>query len=132
MADTTPEEIERAKKWAAMQCPPVTVGPVKSATGATLYWFVNLPEWVWDGSLEHDELRAPWVRESLPWYYLALALRPVFNSVAPVLFEEAAKVCDAESDNALIPGWRSRGDSHDRELGHLIASNLAAAIRGMK
>lgn len=86
--DPTPDEIARAKRWAALQTPPVRTNLVQ--TGYSAVVVIGLPNWV----------RIPRGRygdDTAVWSALALALRPVFNSVGPVIREECAAVTDRMS-----------------------------------
>jgi hypothetical protein len=121
MSDPTADEIARAKRWAAMQTPEVTVTEYHANYGHEIdEW----PDWMGDDVVDlHPSADAAWSA-------LALALRPVFASVGLVIREECAAVCDAEAYNARTR--QDHNDAHDRELGYLVSSNLAAAIRAMQ
>ena len=108
MTEPTDAEIARAKRWAAMQTPPVTV----QDNGDDGF------EWT-AGPLG---LPIPYRRTAdAAWSALAIALRPVFASVGPVLFEEAAKVCESTPVNLRELSFASERLEY-----------AAAAIRAMK
>lgn len=77
--DLTGEELERAKRWAAMQTP-----LVECRTGFTGFWFHKLPPFV----NSHNVARSDFGNPDAAWSALALALRPIFASVGPVVREE--------------------------------------------
>lgn len=71
----TAEEIALAKRWAAMQVPPVTVeiSQLRTRRGEWRFW--NQPDWL---SLDYFE------SEDAAWAFLTT----VFNAVRPVIAEE--------------------------------------------
>ena len=79
----TPAEVERVKRWASMQSPKVTVE--QSNMGGDV-WFIKADPPMW--------LRVDWIHddEYAAWSALALALRPVFASIAPVVRDECIQV----------------------------------------
>lgn len=85
MTAPTDDELARCRRWAAMQDRPVTC-----LNGFTGFWLHPLPEII--GS--HTDARGSYPNPDAAWSALAIALRPIFASVAPVLFEEAAKVME--------------------------------------
>lgn len=103
MPDVTPDEIARAKRWAAMQTPPVTVEKMSESAcyiRCVPYWLVKNM-----GNL-HPTFDSAWSA-------LALALRPVFASVAPIVREECAQECDAF---ASVDGIAQKCAAEIREL----------------
>lgn len=89
--DPTPDEVARAKKWAAMQTPPVTVTEYHIRYGHELD---ERPEWLGD---DMDDL---FPSEDAAWHALALALRPVFDSVEGVILDD---VIELIQDKTPIP-----------------------------
>lgn len=111
--DPTPDEVERAKKWAAMQTPPVTVEPMSEAAS----YIRCVPFWLVQNMANLH------VSNDAAWTALARALRPVFASVAPIVREECAAVCDASVNWRQSPhiqiGLQHAAVAHARELAGL-------------
>lgn len=122
MTAPTDAELARAKHWAAMQNPPVTVELV-GWTGTSQ--IVGLPEWLMMRTSYSNVPSEYWA-----WSALTLALRPIFASVGAVLFEEAAEVADlvhAEQgkpkphDPSYIEGWLDAADIIEQRIRRLAA-----------
>lgn len=110
--DTTPEEIERARRWAGMQSPPVTVHRPQG-------WFVPMGLTNMPFNLKYGKDDGTvWMSDDDVWRDLAIALRPFWKIFGPVIREECAKVAEGlHGINPIIGQAR-----HD----------AAAAIREMK
>lgn len=87
--DATPEEVERAKRWAAMQAPPVTVFELNRPDCDPSYGYGPIPNGLSDLICVREFDTKEWA-----WSELTVRIRPYFASLAPVLFEEAAKHMD--------------------------------------
>lgn len=99
MTDPTDAELARAKRWAAMS----GVSVEKSLLNDSLWFVKDVPSWVneeLDNWIQHDEDAA--------WSALAIALRPIFASVGPVLFEEAAKAIESTEVSAGLEWARGQ------------------------
>lgn len=95
-ADTpTPDEVAFAKRWAAMQTPPVTC-----QSGFTGFWLDKLPPFV----NSHNVARGEFGTADTAWSVLARALRPIVASLRPLIerdvIERCAKVCGEVEDKA--------------------------------
>lgn len=101
MSEPTATEIERAKRWASLQNPPVTVG---NYIGPNHWSIVDYPSFL---DFDHGE-DTLFDSADAAWSALALALRPIFNSIGTVLFEEAAKVCEATKVSQGLEWARSQ------------------------
>jgi hypothetical protein len=111
--EPTPAEVERVKRWAAMQTPPVDTVSFTDDGDDEYCEFRHLPYW-----LDDAELDDPFDSQAAAWSALALALRPVFASIAPVVREELA-------------GLIEQGQWDDQHGGRANRFEIATAIRSM-
>lgn len=103
--DPTPEEVALARKWA--ESVGITVRSYKDDKGE-FHITKGGPEML--HSCMGDTLDEMWTR-------FAIALRPIFKSVAPLIREECAAMVE---------------DMHPSCDGYETLPNVAAAIRGLK
>lgn len=90
MTDPTPEELTRVKRWASMQTPEVTIG--KGINEPIHYSILGWPSWAY-----HPFPYNWFDTDDDAWSALARALRPVFDSIVPVVIEEQRLARERES-----------------------------------
>lgn len=78
----TEDDVRRAKAWAACQVPPVEAFETNPNYG----WEIEpIPDWL----IHADEIDHIHSDEEMAWQVLATALKPVIDSVRPVIEADA-------------------------------------------
>lgn len=117
--EPTRDEIKRAKRWASLQSPAVTV---QTPSDRDDLWFVaHDPQWLW--TLRTTSF---YDNEDAAWSALAIALRPVFQSIGPVVAAEERERCASKAEHHPDCDMQMAGTPCN------VPRDIAAAIRGMK
>ena len=115
--DPTPDEVDRAKRWADYHGYKLQESNYRHKP----HWhFYPLPK-AFDGF--YGATKGYFTSPDAAWHALALALRPVFDSIAPVVREECAR--QAELRSTVFGGEPTTANEQQ------LAEHIASAIRSM-